>query len=142
MSTPITACGGVLFRVLDTELQVLLIRRRGLWDLPKGKRDGHESIPHAAVREVSEEVGVELPMIVTNLGHTWHSYASEDESYLKSTYWFVMVTREFEFSPQAEEDIDKVEWYPLDIASDIVAFDNLKEVLKRFKAWWKTQRSD
>ncbi len=39
-SKDIEAGGGVVFRISEeTELQVLLIYRNGVWDIPKGKRE-------------------------------------------------------------------------------------------------------
>jgi 8-oxo-dGTP pyrophosphatase MutT (NUDIX family) len=51
----IEAAGGL---VLNERGNLLMIFRRGKWDLPKGKRDAGESIETCAVREVEEETGL------------------------------------------------------------------------------------
>ena len=38
--------------------QILLIFRRGKWDLPKGKLDDNETLLQCAIREVREETGL------------------------------------------------------------------------------------
>src|ERR1041384_5510821 len=49
---PVDAAGGV---VENEHGGVLMIYRRGKWDLPKGKRDDEEDMSRCALREVSEE---------------------------------------------------------------------------------------
>jgi 8-oxo-dGTP pyrophosphatase MutT (NUDIX family) len=131
----ITACGGVLFREYNRERYVLLIRRRGFWDIPKGKIEEGESLEMCARREVAEEVGCDLPKIVGSLGSTYHEYEMYDEAIAKTTWWFVMVTQFQEFTPQVEEDIEEVRWVELGEARAMVSFDNLKLVLERFEEW-------
>lgn len=138
----IQACGGVVYRIESEQIQVLVIFRRGYWDLPKGKREEGESIAMCAVREVSEEVGIPLPMIVSDLGTTTHSYSFEGIHYHKEIFWYTMITRASEFSPQHEEDIEQVQWMDLDEALKRVGFQNLKIVLGRFSRAMNCQKSD
>jgi len=139
---PITAAGGVVYRQSqsDTPLEVLLIYRRGVWDLPKGKREEGETIRECAVREVAEEVGIdELPDIANKLPETYHEYRQQGSHYGKTTHWYAMqLTEKPEkgFSPQQVEGIEKVEWYPLEKARQLVGYENLVAVLDAFKSWY------
>lgn len=108
--TEIDAAGGV---VINPEKEVLLIHRRGKWDLPKGKLDPGESPREAAVREVSEECGIPPPEIDDFLLHTYHVYDEDGKRILKRTHWYAMYAPKAELTPQAEEDILKAEWVPL-----------------------------
>lgn len=135
-STEIQACGGVLFRVKDAVVEVLLIYRRNYWDIPKGKLEDGESVAMCAVREVSEEVGIPIPMVVTRLGRTSHTYSEAGTMIKKTTDWFVMVTLSDTFSPQLEEEIDEVRWINLKEAKKLVGFHNLRIVLGRFQKWY------
>lgn len=58
----VIAAGAIPWRVKNGELQVLLIHRPRYddWSWPKGKLDDGESIPECAVREVREEVGLQV----------------------------------------------------------------------------------
>ncbi len=104
----IEAAGGVVF---NHRGEVLLIKRFGRWDLPKGKVEPDEPIPIAAIREVCEETGVseiELGKVITQ---THHTYTLDGKPMLKTTHWYTMHTR-FDgiFTPQQEEGIEQVKW--------------------------------
>ncbi len=128
---PVTAAGGVIFRMDATGVQVLTIRRNGNWDLPKGKMEVGETVQSCAVREVSEELGIAPPMIVCSLDATWHRYEMGGESYGKTTHWFLMISNAETFVPQTEELIEEVRWVRLAVALDLVAYENLRIVLRR-----------
>lgn len=137
---PVKAAGGVVFRVSDRSAEVLLILRNGCWDIPKGKHEPGESIQQCAVREVAEETGTSLPILLSSLGTTYHSYKMGNRSYGKTTWWYSMVfPREQDTYPQKEEGIERIEWVDLEVALKQVQFDNLRTVLKRFGEWFETQ---
>ena len=132
----LTAAGGVLFKVEGKALHVLLIHRRGVWDLPKGKLEEGESIEECAIREVEEEVGCATPENMGQLAHTYHQYKEGRKSYGKTTYWYAMTTTtEHNFTPEAKENIEKVSWFTLEEAIGKVGFENLENVLVSFKEW-------
>jgi len=127
----LVAAGGVLYRLVEDSYEVLLIRRNGYWDIPKGKLEDGETVEECARREVSEEIGIPLPQIVASLDATWHSYVLDGETMAKTTHWFLMTTTAQLFTPQVEEQIELVEWVPLEQAVKRVGFDNLRMVLGR-----------
>ncbi len=104
----IIAAGGV---VTNDEGKVLLIFRRGKWDLPKGKVEDNEPIELCAEREVKEETGLKELLLRKPLVITYHTYTEKGKSILKETHWFLLdASPDQEFEPQTEEDILKVEW--------------------------------
>lgn len=104
----IEAAGGI---VMNDQNNFLLIKRLGVWDLPKGKKDKGESNEEAAIREVCEETGLVDVEIVGKLPHTFHIYLRKNRWYLKKTYWYSMMTNEkTELVPQEEEDISEARW--------------------------------
>ena len=129
---PIRAAGGVIVRWGEESLEVILIHRRGHWDLPKGKRDGGESVEECALREVVEELGIRDSEIevVASLPNTVHGYREGERFMLKTTSWFLMHTTARRFQPQSEEEIDRVEWFAWDDARDRVGYDTLRDLLK------------
>lgn len=126
---PINAGGGVLYQKRDNGILVCLIKRRRVWDLPKGKQEESESIEACAVREVEEELGINGVKIVGELIKTQHSYEDRYGCWNKTTHWFLMSAPEQEFSVQKEEHIEKAVWLDLASAIEKVAFQNLRDVL-------------
>ena len=135
----VTAAGGVLLRPNKTASfpEVLLIYRRGVWDLPKGKLEDDETIKKCALREVSEEVGLDtLPEMGIFLTKTYHEYQQEGTLFGKETHWFTMslpkpVTT---FYPEKEEGIERVTWSPLGEAKKRVGYKNLEKVLHKLES--------
>jgi 8-oxo-(d)GTP phosphatase len=126
----VTAAGGYVVRPAAPEPEVLVIFRRGVWDLPKGKLDQGESIPDCALREVREELGIGDLRIRRPLGTTLHGYPDGAVYSVKTTYWYLMETREEQFAPQSEEQIEKVEWLPWNEAKQRVGFETLREHMR------------
>lgn len=108
----VIAGGGYVIKDGKKEPEVLMIYRKGVWDLPKGKLDDGESIEECALREVREEVGIKKLVMKRGLGNTVHGYAGKTKFKVKTTFWYQMETSERNFTPQAEESIEKVKWMP------------------------------
>ena len=103
----IKAAGGVVFK----GDKLLLMFRRGVWDLPKGKLDDGETSRQGAAREVFEETGVRVS-VSERICTTWHTYTLNGNRILKRTKWYRMsVLDDSRMAPQAEEDIEKLAWY-------------------------------
>jgi len=104
----VEAAGGVVF---NSKQEILVMYRRGSWDLPKGKIDPGETKEIAAVREVQEETGIKEVTRGPLLCTTFHTYRNrKNKRVLKPTYWYQMTTTEMEISPEVEEDIELVLW--------------------------------
>lgn len=89
----------------------LLIRRSGLWDLPKGHLEAGEDIRECSAREVKEETGVGELEVRDLICVTDHCYFRNGIWHLKHTYWFDMLyTAPVDLVPQTEEDIAKAAW--------------------------------
>lgn len=129
--TPVTAAGGVVRRSGPDDDRILLMRRRGEWDLPKGKLDPGESIETCALREVAEETGLTGLRLGPLLTRTRHRYEDAYGRWDKTTHWFIMSleTDDVALIPQAEEQIEKLEWVSVDEALIRVRFASLRQVL-------------
>lgn len=104
----IEAAGGV---VENLKSEYLLIKRFGIWDLPKGKIETGETHEEAALREVCEETGLLNVSINSSLPDTYHIYCQKGNWFLKKTYWFSMQTQDnVELIPQTKEEISKALW--------------------------------
>lgn len=108
--TKIIAGGGL---VLNDAGALLMIFRRGKWDLPKGKLDAGETILACAVREVKEETGLKDVEHGERIGITYHEYFDPylKEEVIKESHWYAMRARgEQQLLPQTEEDITEIKW--------------------------------
>lgn len=104
----VLAAGGA---VTDERGRLLVIKRLGRWDLPKGKVDGGEAIDAAAMREVNEECGLKTLRIIAPMPSSWHTYDRKGRPHLKRTDWFLMQGSSSEpLVPQHDEDIEEVKW--------------------------------
>ncbi|HEY0057676.1 MAG TPA: NUDIX domain-containing protein [Flavisolibacter sp.] len=94
---------------------ILLIHRKGKWDLPKGKLEEGEDLQTCALREVEEETGLKNISIGDKLGITYHTYNEKGVAILKESHWYFMqVSGRQDLTPQTEEDIEQCLWVPLD----------------------------
>ncbi|MEO8766246.1 MAG: NUDIX hydrolase [Ginsengibacter sp.] len=104
----VIACGGL---VKNNEGEILLIFRRGKWDLPKGKLDENETLPECAWREVKEETGLTKIKAGKQIDTTYHTYVEFGKHILKESHWYAMQAKADEILiPQAEEDITDIRW--------------------------------
>jgi 8-oxo-dGTP pyrophosphatase MutT (NUDIX family) len=133
---PIDAAGGL---VLNEAGHVLMIYRRGKWDLPKGKRDDGEDITTCAVREVSEETGLQQLQLQEKICDTYHVYSQHGQTLLKHTYWYKMQgTSKDKLSPQKEENILEAKWISPEALGPLVykSYDAIREVLEQGGLKW------
>jgi 8-oxo-dGTP pyrophosphatase MutT (NUDIX family) len=104
----IDAAGGLVQNGLG---EFLMIKRKGFWDLPKGKIESGENDEEGALREVEEETGLVGMRIEAHLVDTFHTYELKEKWVLKRSSWFFMKCEGApNLVPQTEEEIEKVEW--------------------------------
>ncbi len=130
--TFVAAAGGV---VLDEQQRLLVIRRLGKWDLPKGKVDRGETVEKAALREVREECGLQHLELMRPFGLTWHIYPHKGRQMLKRTDWFLMRTSSSEeLVPQTDEGITDIRWCGTEEVDELRG-DTYPSLLTVIDAW-------
>ena len=105
----VKACGGL---VKNKTGEVLLIFRRGKWDLPKGKLDDGETLLGMRFKR---STGRNWASGNRNHGEeidtTYHTYLQFGKHILKESHWYMMLAKGNEaFKPQFEEDITEIRW--------------------------------
>lgn len=104
----IHAAGGI---VKNEKKQVLFIKRKRVWDLPKGKLNKGEKPKRGAQREIREETGVGKLIVGEQLAPTYHIFKRRGELFLKKTDWFFMESKgKVKLVPQKSENITRVVW--------------------------------
>jgi len=128
----IEAAGGIVKR----KDKYLVIKRKGLWDIPKGRIDKGETAEQACVREIMEECGIQKQEIVGELTETWHTMKWNGRPALKHTFWFMLsYDGPKETRPEVKEEITEAKWMKLDKMLGIrkKTFGSINEVLDAFE---------
>ena len=130
----IYAAGAVCWREVKKDLLVAIINRSRYqdWTFPKGKVDGGESLPEAAVREVKEETGIKVKLGVPL---QTVSYPLDKTKTKVVHYWAAKVSDKAlassKFKP--DEEVSEVIWLKAEDAFAKLSYkydrDLLKEVL-------------
>ena len=128
----IEAAGGMVF---NPKGELLMMLRRGQWDMPKGKLDEGETIEACALREVEEETGISNLRLCEKLQTTYHTYAFQGKTVLKPSHWYKMeCTGTEELVPQTEEDITELLWANNVKAAELAkkAFPSIREMIEKY----------
>ena len=116
--------------------ELLMIYRRGKWDLPKGKLDPGETIEACAVREVMEETGLREIVLGKLIEVGYHEYFDTylQADVVKETHWFAMEAMgEQVLVPQTSEDITDIKWVAGEELEACLAdsYPNVVEVVRK-----------
>ena len=128
----VTAAGGL---VTNKNQELLVIKRLGFWDLPKGKMDAGETPAQCAIREVEEECGLHDLELGEELESTYHTYTHKGQNVLKRTHWFKMhYSGNDNPVPQTEEDITTVVFAPKSKVAEMVkeSYPSLKPIFNTY----------
>ena len=128
------SAGGVVYRREGDELEILLAARRTrrgdlAWGLAKGGIEADESTEDAAVREVREETGIDAE-IEESLGDTRYFYVWDDVRVRKVVHFFLMRATGGDTTDR-DDEMEDVQWFPLDRALKRAAYRGEREVLAR-----------
>ncbi len=125
------SAGGVVLRRIDGTLHFLLIRDPYKnWGLPKGHIEASEGVDAAALREVEEETGLADLELGPDLGTIDWYFRHRGRLIHKYCQFFLMVSRDGEPHPEAEEGITECRWLPVDEAIATVTYENARYVLQ------------
>jgi 8-oxo-dGTP pyrophosphatase MutT (NUDIX family) len=112
--------------------ELLVIKRHGLWDIPKGKIEKGEKKKAAAIREVEEECGVKVTL-GEKIGKTLHLYKMKGRYAFKYTHWYRMkILSERGMKPQKNEGIAEVRWMSQDEVSKMDTYSSITGILETY----------
>ena len=112
----VIAAGALCWRVRGDQLELLLIHRPRYddWSWPKGKLDAGETIPECAVREVKEEIGLDIRLGIA-LPETRYPVASG----IKAVHYWAANGSTAKPKPDGKE-VDGVRWCSPEEASSLL----------------------
>jgi 8-oxo-dGTP pyrophosphatase MutT (NUDIX family) len=129
------SAGGVLVRRLKGEWHLAAIRPAGkqVWALPKGIIGRSESAADAAVREVTEETGVQ-GRLLEKLGDVRYVYMWQGERVFKVVSFFLLrysKGRLGDIPPAHRREVDETRWIKLTEASTALAYKGEREMAEK-----------
>lgn len=128
----INAGGGVVY---NKKGKILVMKRFGKWDLPKGKADKGEKFRETAAREVTEECNIKVA-IGKKVCTTWHTYRLQGKRMLKCTKWYKMdCLDDRQMTPQIEEDIEELRWMKKAEVAEAMSnsYESIRFVMRKAK---------
>jgi 8-oxo-dGTP pyrophosphatase MutT (NUDIX family) len=127
----VKAAGGV---VENAEGKILMMKRLGVWDFPKGKADPKEKSIVTALREVEEECNVKV-FANNKIATSWHTYFFKGQFAIKRTKWYSMgLISDRGMKPQIEEGIEELKWMTKEEAA-VEVVDSYKSIQFVFEKW-------
>ena len=108
------SCGGIVFKNEGNETQIVICGRQQedewLWGLPKGTPTPHETNQETAIREVTEETGLQVS-VKTLIGSINYSFIRTSDQVIcnKIVHFYLMeaIGGSFEYH---DDEFDEVKW--------------------------------
>ena len=120
--------------VIVDEFERMLLLHRSTdshthWEMPGGKVESGETAEAAAVREVSEELGISV-RLVKSLGECQFEEGINGYQY----HWFHAVIEHGKPTVQEPDTFDDLDYFDLDDMMEMALSANMKILLKKFWA--------
>ena len=119
-------CGCIIIE--NNKVLLVYEKNRNFWGFPKGHMEKGENEIETALREVKEEVGLDVEIIDKEKRYILN-YIIRDEID-KTTVLYLATPKNKEIVMQ-ESEIEKVKWCDFEEALETLTFDNSKEVFKK-----------
>jgi 8-oxo-dGTP pyrophosphatase MutT (NUDIX family) len=123
-SATATSAGGVVSRRNGGRIEIVVGRRRrdhdSTWTLPKGTPNPGESTEETAVREVTEETGLDV-RIVRFLDSIHYSFVQRRTRIDKTVHYYLMEPAGGDLS-RHDREFEEVRWVALDDAPAVLTF--------------------
>jgi len=123
--------GVVLINNQSNKPEILLIKNKksGMWGFPKGHVEDKETLIETAIREVKEEIGLEINSL--KMKPSFESNYIDDNGNNKKVIYFIRKIKKT--VPKLNDEIDAYMWADLEKSYEILKFPELKEIVKKIK---------
>ena len=125
------SCGALVFRRFHGNTELLLIKHAngGHWSFPKGHVESGETEVETALREITEETGIDV--IIDPSFREVISYSPKKDTQ-KDVIYFIARAQNYDYTPQ-EEEIAQIKWVEINRAHTILTYDNDKQLVNKAK---------
>ena len=121
------SAGAVVFTFIDNELRYIIIHdNNNNYGFPKGHQENEESLQETALREIKEEIGVDVE-IKGDFKKT--IYYSLPNGNTKEANYFLGFFKDQELKPQKKEK-KRIELLSYRQALELINFEDVRDILK------------
>ncbi len=99
------------------------------WSLPKGTPDGDESIEQTALREVTEETGLDVH-IVTPVGPIEYYFMQHGKRIHKTVHYFLMEATGGDLE-RHDHEFEEVRWVSLKEARTLMSYTSERDIVEQ-----------
>jgi 8-oxo-dGTP pyrophosphatase MutT (NUDIX family) len=127
------SAGGLVQSLTDPELVALISHKnrggKADWCIPKGHVEAGEDLAQTAVREISEETGIEAE-VVEKLGEISYSFKIGPQRIKKTVHHFLLRQTGGELSSDMDPtgEVIEAKWFKLSELESILAHENERKV--------------
>lgn len=127
-----TSCGCVIFdKATHSKVLIVYEKGRNFWGFPKGHIEEGETETQTALREVKEEVGIDVKILDEKYRYETN-YIIEDKQVDKTSIFYIAETLDDNYDTTNQEaEIAESKWVSIEDALKLLTFDNSKDVLKK-----------
>ena len=128
------SAGGVVIRHRQHGAQLVLGRRRHdgrhiIWSLPKGTPESDETPEQTALREVSEETGLEVRILDT-IGDIRYRFVRDGLRIDKTVQYYLMEATGGDLADH-DHEFDDVRWFAVGEADAVMRFATERDIVAR-----------
>ena len=135
MTVEATSAGAILFRDTRGQREYLLLKSRpGDWEFPKGGVEGNEELQQTAIREVTEESGIEQFRLIDGFREEYDYVFEADGNTIHKTV-HLFVAHSFEASAEISNEHRDLQWRDYDQAINTITQDGPREILRQADAY-------
>ena len=130
-------CGAIIFHKFNDGYKVLLINfipdNESIWGFPKGHVENNETETQTALREIKEEVGLDVDIIPKFRVST---HFSLKKGTIDEAVYYCAEAKSLESTCQKEE-VEKTEWFNFEEAYNHLTYECDKKVLIKFVEFFR-----
>jgi len=130
MTVEATSAGAILFRDTRGRREYLLLKSRpGDWEFPKGGVEQDEELQQTAIREVTEEAGIEEFRLINGFREEYdYVFQANGNTIHKTVHLFI--AHSFEASAELSKEHRDLQWRDYEQALNTITQDGPREILE------------
>jgi len=130
MTVEATSAGCILYRDTRSRREYLLLKSRpGDWEFPKGGVEGEEELQQTAIREVTEEAGIEDFRLIDGFREDYdYVFEANGDRIHKTVHLFIAESNEA--SAELSREHTDLQWRDYEQAINTITQDGPRDILR------------